>query len=287
VKDFLRDHSKAPAADFRAVTPLLRDRERIVRFAPQVGIKKFRFNAYLTDRRLILIDCGEKKTGIAAKEIPTDTIVDASLEAGAGTDPVLVLTIGAGEDARKMRLVFVRDEADRNAEAEDWAGLLSGGGQAGLKSSGDHLQQDDRRARFPGALLHPHPRTYAAERMSRKERPLPERDSGPEKTEAGTDTVGVPRSDPFRAEGTAGGDVSEASPETPEKAGQEEEVPVTGPEIMYCHNCGKRMPKLANFCPYCGTRLHRPEPGTDPEALEEGDHRPSIETTMLRKILHR
>ena len=123
--------------------------------------------------------------------------------------------------------------------------------------------------------------------MSRKERPLPERDSGPGSAEVGPDTGGVSRSDPFRAERAAGGDVSEASPDTPGKAEQEEEVPVTGPEIMYCHNCGKRMPKLANFCPYCGTRLHRPDVGTDPGARDEGEHRPVIESTMLRKILHR
>jgi hypothetical protein len=236
---------------------------------------------------LILIDCGEKKSGIAAKEIPTDTIVDACLEAGAETDPVLVLTIGTGEEARKMRLVFIRDEADRNAEAEEWAGLLSGGEQAGRKMSEERLMKEEKGARFSGALLHPHPRTYAAERMSRKERPLPERDSGTGSVEAGSGTEGVSRSDPFRAAGAAGGDVTGASPETPGKAEEEGEIPVTGPEIMYCHNCGKRMPKLANFCPYCGTRLHRPEPGTDPEVREEGDHRHVIESTMLRKILHR
>ncbi|MDD1718102.1 MAG: zinc ribbon domain-containing protein [Methanoregulaceae archaeon] len=287
MKDFPRDPTGAPAADFRAVSPLLRDRERIVRFAPRIGIKKFRFNAYLTDRRLILIDCGEKKSGIAAKEIPTDTIVDACLEAGAETDPVLVLTIGTGEDARKMRLVFVRDEADRNAEAEEWAGLLSGGEQAGRKGPGEHLVKEEKGARFSGALLHPHPRTYAAERMSRKERPLPERDSDTGSVESGPGTEVVSRSDPFRTERAAGGDVSEASPDAPGKAEQEEDVPVTGPEIMYCHNCGKRMPKLANFCPYCGTRLHRPDAGTDPEARDEGEHKPVIESTMLRKILHR
>lgn len=30
---------------------------------------------------------------------------------------------------------------------------------------------------------------------------------------------------------------------------------------MYCTNCGTTVPEHANFCPSCGTRIARPEPG--------------------------
>jgi len=33
----------------------------------------------------------------------------------------------------------------------------------------------------------------------------------------------------------------------------EEELPVSKPQ--FCHNCGKKLPHAANFCPGCGTRL--------------------------------
>ncbi len=277
VKDLPLDPPEAPAADYKAITPLLRVGERIVRFAPRVGIKKFRFNAYLTDRRLILVDCGEKQAGVASKEIPVETISEACLEPGAETDPVLVLTVGAGEDSRKMRLVFVRDEVDRNAEAEEWAGLLSGGQRP---AGGEH---DEQAARFTGSLLHPHARTYAAERIARKEKPLPERDSGTASPEGGSDMPGTSQGDPFSPGGSAGIDTGVVS----SGPVQEERAPHTGPEILYCHNCGKRVPKLSNFCPYCGTRLHRPEPPAEMDDRAKDDSGRFIDPGVLRKILHR
>jgi hypothetical protein len=47
-----------------------------------------------------------------------------------------------------------------------------------------------------------------------------------------------------------------------------QEIPVTdtvaqeeGTEVPpFCHNCGKKMPLAANFCPGCGTKMSPPKP---------------------------
>jgi hypothetical protein len=40
-----------------------------------------------------------------------------------------------------------------------------------------------------------------------------------------------------------------------EPAAHEEQPPADGPQ--FCHNCGKKLPHSANFCPGCGTKLNQ------------------------------
>ena len=90
-----------------------------------VSVKKFLFHAYLTNKRIFLIDTQEKKLKVTAKDIPVETVAGSIVEFSENSDPVLVLSIKSAEDEIKtMKIVFVQDGVDRSPEIDDWIGLL-------------------------------------------------------------------------------------------------------------------------------------------------------------------
>ena len=104
--------------------------EQVLIGSLNVTVKKFYFHAYLTDRRIFLIDTQEKKLKVTAKDIPRDTITDTSVELSESSDPVLVLSIRAADDEIKtMKLVFVGNGLDRSGEVDEWVELLNEQGQ--------------------------------------------------------------------------------------------------------------------------------------------------------------
>jgi hypothetical protein len=82
-----------------------------------ISVKKFFFHAYLTDRRIFLIDTQEKKLKVTAKDIPLETISGSIVEFSEASDPVLVLSIRSADDETKtMKLVFAQNGIDRSAD---------------------------------------------------------------------------------------------------------------------------------------------------------------------------
>jgi hypothetical protein len=91
-----------------------------------ISVKKFFFHAYLTDRRIFLIDTQEKKLKVTAKDIPLETISGSIVEFSEASDPVLVLSIRSADDETKtMKLVFAQNGIDRSAEIDEWITLLN------------------------------------------------------------------------------------------------------------------------------------------------------------------
>ena len=91
-----------------------------------ISVKKFFFHAYLTDRRIFLIDTQEKKLKVTAKDIPLETITGSIVEFSEASDPVLVLSIRSADDETKtMKLVFSQNGIDRSAEIDEWITLLN------------------------------------------------------------------------------------------------------------------------------------------------------------------
>ncbi len=91
-----------------------------------ISVKKFFFHAYLTDRRIFLIDTQEKKLKVTAKDIPLETITGSIVEFSDASDPVLVLSIHSADDEIKtMKLVFAQNGIDRSAEIDEWITLLN------------------------------------------------------------------------------------------------------------------------------------------------------------------
>jgi hypothetical protein len=201
-----------------------------------IQVKKFRFEAYLTNRRLFLIDQNERKPGVTAKEIPVESIISSYLEESPAREPVIVLSVRtADDDIRTMKITFVHTGEERAPEAEEWVHLIA------------HTT--------PGAIGAP----LKEESGGVRERPA----ISPE-ARALSDTMVFPSS-PGKppAERPAGGPavVRREKPAAPmaaarEQAGAAPPAAVAANRIMYCFHCGKTLPPLANFCPYCGTRVH-------------------------------
>ncbi len=90
-----------------------------------ITVKKFFFHAYLTNRRIFLIDTQEKKVKVTAKDIPRDSIIGSIVEFSENSDPVLVLSIRSPDDEIKtMKLVFVQNGMERSGEIDEWIALL-------------------------------------------------------------------------------------------------------------------------------------------------------------------
>ncbi|MEI6292924.1 MAG: zinc ribbon domain-containing protein [Methanomicrobiales archaeon] len=219
--------------------------EKLLRHSSSVGIKKFFFNAYITDRRIFLVDQNEKKPGFLSKEIPRDIVMGSHLESPGSPDPFLVLTIRTSEDeTRTMKIAFIQEGNDRTAEIEEWISVLHGRPLRPVKSVMRHreatvtVHKDDQH------------RTRSHEKQGPRYHVMQE-----------SDVTGIQGS------------------RTPEKAWSDkpDDTPVAEPpviedvihstgrttvldsiEIAFCHHCGKRAPQGANFCPFCGTKLHRP-----------------------------
>jgi hypothetical protein len=108
------------------LSALLQPNERVLIGSLNVSVKKFLFHAYLTDRRIFLIDTQEKKLKVTAKDIFLDTITGSIVEFSETSDPVLVLSIRAADDEVKtMKLVFSQNGMDRSDEIDEWITLLN------------------------------------------------------------------------------------------------------------------------------------------------------------------
>ena len=107
------------------LSAILQPGEQVLIGSLNVSVKKFLFHAYLTNKRIFLIDTQEKKLKVTAKDIPVETIAGSIVEFSENSDPVLVLSIKSADDEIKtMKIVFVQDGMDRSAEIDDWIGLL-------------------------------------------------------------------------------------------------------------------------------------------------------------------
>jgi len=222
--------------------------EKLLRYSSSVGIKKFYFNAYLTDRRIFLVDRNEKKTGLISKEIPRDVVMGSHLESSGSSDPFLVLTIRTLEDeTRTMKIAFIQEANERTAEIEEWISYLHGRSLKPAKSIIRHREVPVTVHKDEVHRLKPHEKQdqqineYHEASLYGAQHPR-----GPEK-------VRPVEKEHFPGIGSAINDEGQ-----PPVRQNNRHVPDVL-EIAFCHHCGKRAPHSANFCPFCGTKLHRPD----------------------------
>ncbi|MCX6700249.1 MAG: zinc ribbon domain-containing protein [Methanomicrobiales archaeon] len=224
--------------------------ERVLRYSSSVGIKKLSFNACITDKRIFLIDQDEKKPGVISKEFPRDVVMGSHLESPGSPDPFLVLTIRTSADeTRTMKIAFVQEGADRTAEIEEWISLLHGRPLKPVKSITRHRE-------FPVTVhkddLHP---------SKPPEKPVHQQHEAPDAVDQGT---GHHRgTGKAHLRGPDNSPILIARPVIMEEkrpvARQNSGYAPDATEIAFCHHCGKKAPEGANFCPFCGTTLHRPD----------------------------
>jgi len=327
------------------LSPYLQPGEQVLIGSLNVSVKKFFFHAYMTNRRIFLIDTQEKKLKVTAKDVPRETIAGSSIESSESSDPVLVLSIRSADDEIKtMKIVFVQNGLDRSGEIDEWISLLHEGEQpkkpqkriAGepaepraaieeepseepeplppgkpvtrkelhpaRKPVKDHEKQPPvKRLISPYAApvaepepeYEPPPRRAQVrqipeplERAVSEENPAPSQRRGDEVSQVRKPEVQSAMKvamksamkpltqqgqKPVRREVTerivrrpvVESESNEPAPtvkrpqiyEKPEEKPEPEAVPEV-PEIpQFCHNCGKKLPLEANFCPGCGTRL--------------------------------
>jgi hypothetical protein len=221
--------------------------EVLLRSSRSVGIKKFIFNAYITDRRIFLVDQNEKKPGIISKDIPRDVVMGSHLESPGTPDPFLVLTIRTSEDeTRTMKIAFVQAGNDRTAEIEEWISLLHGRPLRSVKSVIRHREAPVTVHKDDSHKVKPH------------EKPAPAQNVVLEAHGYGTiHQRGQDKSIPVEPEHVPVAPTAYHEDDRPD-VGQRSETVQEAAEIAFCHHCGKRAPDGANFCPFCGTKLHRP-----------------------------
>jgi hypothetical protein len=119
------DESEAGEEEEGGLSPYLQPKEQVLIGSLNVSVKKFFFHAYMTDRRIFLIDTQEKKLKVTAKDVPRNTLAGSIIEFSENSDPVLVLSIRSPDDEIKtMKIVFVQNGMDRSAEIDEWIALL-------------------------------------------------------------------------------------------------------------------------------------------------------------------
>jgi len=330
------------------LSKILHPGEQVLIGSLNVSVKKFFFHAYLTNKRIFLIDTQEKKLKVTAKDIPRDTIADSIVEYSENADPVLVLSVksAADDDVKTMKLVFAQNGTDRTAEIDDWISLLGREPEVkaprrqtpAQKAPEEEMPEEEpeeerlqahpakpaarqeelRPARKP---LKEHERQPPVKRLiplAREPEPEPEPEPPqvqqpqrrvqiktveepqqrrvpvvrgvptpvrgemqpvrkPEVQTAMRTAMNAPvqpirQTQVFPVKATTAEPVRRPLPEAPREAVAEErpvvrravvpEEPADGPQ--FCHNCGKKLPGEANFCPGCGTKLGRSR--TDPAA---------------------
>ncbi len=329
------------------LSAILQPGEQVLFGSLNVSVKKFFFHAYLTNKRIFLIDTQEKKLKVTAKDIPRDTIADSIVEYSENADPVLVLSVKSADDEVKtMKLVFAQSGTDRTGEIDDWISLLGqepepkkskrpGSMQKVAEPQEErHLEEEPEEALPPRPVktavrqeelrparkpLKEHERQQPVKRLiplAREPEPEPEPEpevqpqrrvqiKAVEETQPRRVPVsrGIPTpvrgdSQPVRKpEVQAAMRTAMNNPVQPARQTQIQPVknvisePVRRPlpemsrEVVtderpvvrrtvvpqepadnpqFCHNCGKKLPGEANFCPGCGTRLGRSR--TDPIA---------------------
>lgn len=322
--------------DEGGLSPYLQPGEQVQIGSLNVSVKKFFFHAYLTDRRIFLIDTQEKKLKVTAKDVARDTITDCISEFSENSDPVLVLSIRSPDDEIKtMKIVFVQNGMDRTTEIDEWLSLLQDKKphkKSSKKKAEEPIQQDEEpviaapvEKPVQRQGLHP---TKKPAKDHEKQPPVkrllsiykvPEEEKEPEPVEEET-----PRRSPVRQQEPVKNPISikgydreipptdnenskptkkpevqsamkvamksamqplkqppshpvrrvtaepmrrqpVAEPEhppfveiLPEEQPEIHEKPIRDEETanpQFCHNCGKKIPHSANFCPGCGTKL--------------------------------
>ena len=202
-------------------------------YSSDIQIKKFRFESYLTNKRLFFIDQSDRNLGITAKEIPVESILSGYLEESTLREPVLVLTVRTSDDdTRTMKMVFVHTGEDRAREAEDWVHLISQAASTAVPESDGEREP----AIAPGARALTDtiifPASGGSEIISEKNVPPPAQSSARSVPDPVSQRSALEQVQPTTA--------SSPSPDL----------------IHYCYHCGKKLPEKANFCPFCGTRVH-------------------------------
>lgn len=216
-----------------------------------IQIKKFRFESYLTNKRLFFIDQNDK-SGITAKEIPVQSILSSYLEESPAREPVLVLSVRTSDDdIRTMKMAFMHTGEDRGLEAEEWV----------------HLVLQAAAVAIPGRTQAPEPASAPEARTLTDTMVVPvSRTPPPAAVPPRAHPSGKPAEDQAKAPGATG---------TP---------PPPATRIVYCFHCGKKLPEFANFCPFCGTRVHEHSHedaaafSRSPRQYEEPAAKPPLET---------
>jgi len=119
------DESEEGEEEGDGLAKILETGEQVLIGSLNISVKKFSFHAYLTNKRIFLIDTQEKKLKVTAKDVPRDTIVGSIVEFSENSDPVLVLSVkSVDDDIKTMKLVFTQNGVDRSSEIDDWIALL-------------------------------------------------------------------------------------------------------------------------------------------------------------------
>jgi hypothetical protein len=197
-----------------------------------IQIKKFMFEAYLTNRRLFLIDQSDRKPGVTAKEILVESIIGSYLEDSPSREPVIVLSVKTtDDDIRTMKMTFTHNGEERTTEAEEWIHFIA----HATSASGETVAKPKAPGLAPTPYLSPEARALSDTMVSSS--PQPEPVLGKKETKA-----------PARRQPPPDASSPLQTPESPSFA--------TTP-IQFCFHCGKKLPPNANFCPYCGTKVHQ------------------------------
>ena len=327
------------------ISVYLQPGEQVLIGSLNIAVKKFFFHAYLTDRRIFLIDTQEKKVRVTAKDISRDTISGSIIEFSENSDPVLVLSFKSTDDEIKtMKLIFVQNGMDRSSEIDEWIDLLHEKDKL-KKSSVQPVEEVPKEKEVPAPAEQEKP--VQKQELAPKRKPAKEPEKQPpakrhfpiikspvqeQKPEEPPKTarrgsvreipepvkkpvveqepdheippVKKPDTQPVRKHEVQSAmkvamksamqplkpsssqivkrpviePVSpphrEPEPEAEKPASHRspvqkkvQETPVTdipaqdeGAELPpFCHNCGKKMPPAANFCPGCGTKMSQPK----------------------------
>jgi hypothetical protein len=308
------------------ISVYLQPGEQVLIGSLNIAVKKFFFHAYLTDKRIFLIDTQEKKVRVTAKDISRDTIAGSIIEFSENSDPVLVISFKSTDDEIKtLKLIFVQNGMDRSSEIDEWIELLHEK-EKPKKPSAQPVEEVRKEKEVPAPAEQKKPvqkQELAPKRKPAKEpekqppakrhfpiiksqvqEPIPEEPPKPPRRGSVREVPEpVKKSDvqpvrkhevqsamkvamksamqPLKTTSTQSikPPVKEPPPREPEQEAEKpaharshvrekvQESPVTdivaqdeGAELPpFCHNCGKKIPPAANFCPGCGTKMSQPK----------------------------
>ena len=338
------DESQSDEEEEGGISVYLQPGEQVLIGSLNIAVKKFFFHAYLTDRRVFLIDTQEKKVRVTAKDISRDTIAGSIIEFSENSDPVLVISFTSTDDEIKtMKLIFVQNGMDRSSEIDEWIELLHEKDKP-KKSSVQPAEEVPKEKEVP--VPEEQEKPVQKQDLAQKRKPAKEPEKQPpakrhfpiiksqvqepkyeepakplrrasvreipepakksvveQEPDYEIPPVKKPDAQPLRkhevqsamkvamksamqplktsAQSVKRMVIEPASPPLNEP-GQEaekpahtrshvhkkvQEIPVTdiaaqeeGTELPpFCHNCGKKMPPAANFCPGCGTKMSQPK----------------------------
>ena len=339
------DESQGDEEEEGGISVYLQPGEQVLIGSLNIAVKKFFFHAYLTDRRIFLIDTQEKKVRVTAKDISRDTIAGSTIEFSENSDPVLVISFKSTDDEIKtMKLVFVQNGMDRSSEIDEWIELLHEK-EKPKKSSVQPAEEVPKEKEVPApeeqekavqkqelapkrkpakepekqppAKRHfpiiksqvqepkqeeppkPPRRTSFREIPEPAKKPVAEPEPGyeippvkkpeaqpirkhevqsamkvamksamqPLKTTSGQgvkrpviEPVSTPAWEPGQEAEKTAPTRSHVPKKVQETAASDIAVQEEGTELPpFCHNCGKKMPLAANFCPGCGTKMSQPK----------------------------